>query len=63
MPEEFEQALTKDKKLKTAFESLTPGRQRAYLLHFGSAKQSATRVARIEKAIPQIMIGKGLNDV
>lgn len=63
MPVEFEQALKKDKTLKAAFESLTPGRQRAYLLHFGSAKQSATRLARIEKLIPQIMAKKGLNDV
>ncbi len=63
IPEEFELALKKNKALKAAFESLTPGRQRAYLLHFGSAKQSATRLTRIEKVIPQIMAKKGLNDV
>jgi Uncharacterized protein conserved in bacteria len=48
--------------LKEAFEGLTPGRQRAYLLHFTSAKQSKTREARIEKHIPQILSGKGIND-
>jgi uncharacterized protein YdeI (YjbR/CyaY-like superfamily) len=49
--------------LKTAFEALTPGRQRAYLLHFSQAKQSKTRTARVEKCIPQIFAGKGLNDL
>ena len=49
MPEEFQKALNKNPALKTAFTTLTPGRQRAYLLHFSSAKQSATREARIEK--------------
>lgn len=48
--------------LKKAFESLTPGRQRAYILHFSGAKQSATRTARIEKYLPQILRGKGLHD-
>jgi uncharacterized protein YdeI (YjbR/CyaY-like superfamily) len=48
--------------LKIAFESLTPGRQRAYLLHFSQPKQSKTRESRIEKCIPQILDGKGLND-
>jgi uncharacterized protein YdeI (YjbR/CyaY-like superfamily) len=48
--------------LKTAFHALTPGRQRAYLLYFSSAKQSKTREARIEKCRPQILSGKGLND-
>jgi uncharacterized protein YdeI (YjbR/CyaY-like superfamily) len=62
MPEELEQAFGKDAALKKAFESLTPGRQRAYLLHFSSAKQSKTRETRIEKATPQILAGKGLND-
>jgi uncharacterized protein YdeI (YjbR/CyaY-like superfamily) len=62
MPEEFEQALANSKKLRTAFEQLTPGRQRAYLLHFAGAKQAATRTARIEKYIPQILDGKGLHD-
>lgn len=63
MPEEFQKVLDKKPKLKKAFEALTPGRQRAYLLHFSSAKQPATRVARIEKSIPHILIGKGLNDL
>lgn len=62
MPEEFETRLTKSKTLKNAFEALTPGRQRAYLLYFSSAKQAKTREARIEKYIPQIMAGKGLDD-
>jgi uncharacterized protein YdeI (YjbR/CyaY-like superfamily) len=48
--------------LKTAFESLTPGRQRAYLYYFSQPKQSKTRQARVEKNIPQILNGKGLND-
>ena len=48
--------------LKKAFEALTPGRQRAYLLYFSAAKQSATREARIEKCLEPIFNGKGLND-
>jgi uncharacterized protein YdeI (YjbR/CyaY-like superfamily) len=60
--EEFEQTLKQMPKLKKAFEALTPGRQRAYLLHFAQPKQSKTRTSRIEKCIPQIMDGKGLND-
>lgn len=62
MPEEFQYKLDDNSELKEAFESLTPGRQRAYLLHFSSAKQSKTIEARIEKYIPQILTGKGLND-
>ncbi len=62
MPEEFQSRLNKTPKLKKAFESLTPGRQRGYLLYFSSAKQEKTRVSRIEKYIPQIMEGKGLED-
>ncbi|WBV57640.1 YdeI/OmpD-associated family protein [Chryseobacterium daecheongense] len=62
MVEEFQQKLDKDPVLKQAFEALTPGRQRAYLLHFSSAKQSKTRESRIEKCIPQILDGKGIND-
>lgn len=62
VPEEFQQVLDKNKKLKTAFEALTPGRQRAYLLHFAAPKQTKTREARIEKATPDILAGKGLND-
>ena len=62
VPEEFKIKLDKNKALKTAFSALTPGRQRAYLLHFASAKQSSTREARIEKCSPDILKGKGLND-
>ena len=62
MPEEFRQKMETDAVLKTAFEALTPGRQRAYLLYFSSAKQSKTRESRIEKYIPEILAGKGLND-
>jgi len=62
MVEEFEKRLKKNSALKKAFQALTPGRQRAYLLHFSSAKQSATREARIDKAAPLILKGKGLND-
>lgn len=62
MPDEFKKKLKDKPALKAAFEKLTPGRQRAYLLHFSSAKQSQTREARIEKCMPQIMKGKGLND-
>jgi len=62
MPEEFQNKLNKLPKLKTAFKALTPGRQRAYLLYFSSAKQSQTRQARIEKCMPQILARKGLND-
>ena len=62
MPDEFKDKLSRDANLKKAFNSLTPGRQRAYLLYFSSPKQSKTREARIEKSVPQILKGKGLND-
>lgn len=62
LPEELTTILKKDKKLGKAFAALTPGRQRAYVMHFAGAKQSQTRTARIEKCIPQILEGKGLND-
>lgn len=62
VPEEFRARLDSDRALKAAFEGLTPGRQRAYLFHFGQAKQSKTREARIEKCIPKIMDGLGLDD-
>jgi uncharacterized protein YdeI (YjbR/CyaY-like superfamily) len=62
IPEEFEIKLTKNQALKKAFAALTPGRQRAYLLHFTAPKQTKTRESRIEKCIPQILKGKGLND-
>lgn len=62
VPEEFQQQLDTNHQLKAAFESLTPGRQRAYLFHFSQAKQSKTRTARVEKYIPKILEGKGLDD-
>ncbi|HWY38461.1 MAG TPA: YdeI/OmpD-associated family protein [Bacteroidia bacterium] len=62
MPEEFQNKLDEMPGLKTAFKALTPGRQRGYLLYFSQAKQSKTREARIEKCIPQIFNGKGLDD-
>lgn len=62
IPEEFQQILDKQKKVHKAFYALTPGRQRAYLLHFAAPKQSKTRVARIEKCLPFILNGLGLND-
>ena len=60
--EEFQNKLDKSPGLKRAFNGLTPGRQRAYLLHFSTAKQSKTREARVEKCTPQILKGKGLDD-
>lgn len=62
VPEEFTNKLDENPALKTAFDALTPGRQRGYLLYFSSAKQSKTREARIEKCVPQILDGKGLDD-
>jgi uncharacterized protein YdeI (YjbR/CyaY-like superfamily) len=62
VPEELQKKFAALPALKTAFSALTPGRQRAYLLHFSAAKQSATRESRIEKNIPQILAGKGLNE-
>ncbi|MCB0113072.1 MAG: YdeI/OmpD-associated family protein [Caldilineaceae bacterium] len=62
MPDEFQSKLDEMPELKAAFEALTPGRQRAYLLHFSQAKQSKTRAARVEKYTPHILAGKGIND-
>ncbi len=62
IPEEFQNKLDKNNALKTAFNALTPGRQRAYLFHFSQPKQSKTRESRIEKCMQQILEGKGLND-
>jgi uncharacterized protein YdeI (YjbR/CyaY-like superfamily) len=62
MPEEFRDKLDKTPALKTAFNALTPGRQRGYLLHFAAPKQSKTRASRIEKCTELILNGKGLND-
>jgi uncharacterized protein YdeI (YjbR/CyaY-like superfamily) len=62
IPEEFQKKLNKKPALKKAFSALTPGRQRAYLFHFSQPKQSRTRESRIDKYIPQILDGRGLND-
>lgn len=62
MADEFQRKLDEDSELEKAFYALTPGRQRAYLLFFSAPKQSVTREARVEKSIPQILAGKGLND-
>jgi len=62
MPAEFKAILDKKPKVKKAFQALTPGRQRGYLLHFSSARQARTREARIEKCLPQILAGRGLHD-
>lgn len=62
LPEDLTQILKKDRRLAKAFHALTPGRRRAYVLHFTGAKQSKTRTARIEKCIPKILAGKGMND-
>ena len=62
MPAEFKKVLESNSDLKSAFSALTPGRQRGYLLYFSQAKQSKTRESRIEKCVPKIFDGKGLND-
>jgi len=62
VPEELQQKFNKMPAFKTAFESLTPGRQRAYILYFSKAKQAKTRESRIDKYVQQILDGKGLND-
>ncbi|MDH6229893.1 uncharacterized protein YdeI (YjbR/CyaY-like superfamily) [Mesorhizobium soli] len=62
VPEEFQSKLDEMSDLKAAFDGLTPGRQRAYILHFSAPKQSKTRVARIEKYAQKILDGKGLDD-
>lgn len=62
IPEEFQQKLNENPDLKNAFEGLTPGRQRGYILYFSSAKQAKTRTARVEKYIPHILNGKGIYD-
>lgn len=62
IPEELQNKFAEIPELKTAFDALTPGRQRAYILHFASAKQSKTRESRVEKYIPHILNGKGIDD-
>jgi uncharacterized protein YdeI (YjbR/CyaY-like superfamily) len=62
IPEEFQKKLDENPALKTAFDALTPGRQRAYIFYFSAPKQSKTRESRVEKYMQQILNGKGLND-
>ena len=62
VPEEFQRRLDDDPRLAKAFHSLTPGRQKGYLLHFAAAKQVATRAARVKKHAPRILKGLGLDD-
>ena len=62
LPEEFESKLAANAKLRAAFAALTPGRQRSYIFHFSQPKLSATRTARVEKHIPRILEGLGLDD-
>ena len=62
IPEEFQKKLTKSAALKTAFDKLTPGRQRAYIFYFSQPKLSKTRESRVEKSLKQILNGRGLND-
>lgn len=62
MPDELRKKLDQNPSLQAAFKALTPGRQRGYLFHFSQAKQSKTREARVERCIPQILNGKGLDD-
>jgi uncharacterized protein YdeI (YjbR/CyaY-like superfamily) len=62
IPEEFQNKLDKIPALKTAFDALTPGRQRGYIFYFSAPKQSKTRESRVEKCMQQILNGKGLND-
>jgi uncharacterized protein YdeI (YjbR/CyaY-like superfamily) len=62
IPEELQKKLDETPALKAAFEALTPGRQRWYMFHVGQPKQSKTRESRVEKCMPRILEGKGLND-
>ncbi len=62
IPEEFQNKLNENSALKTAFDALTPGRQRGYVLYFSAPKQSKTRESRVEKSMQQILNGKGLNE-
>ncbi len=62
MPEELEDRLAVDPDLQTAFDELTPGRQRSHILYVGGAKQSSTRVDRAERCVPKILAGKGYNE-
>ena len=63
LPQELTRAFADHPDLEAAFRALTPGRQRGYVLYFGAAKQAATRVARVEKAVDRILDGKGIDDL
>jgi uncharacterized protein YdeI (YjbR/CyaY-like superfamily) len=62
IPEEFQARLDRSRALRTAFDALTPGRRRAYIMYFSAAKQSKTRASRVDKCVQRILDGKGLND-
>jgi uncharacterized protein YdeI (YjbR/CyaY-like superfamily) len=62
IPDEFQKKLDEIPRLKAAFRALTPGRQRQYIFHFSQPKQSKTRESRVERCMPEILMGKGLND-
>ncbi len=62
IPDELRDEFAGNPKLKAAFSALTPGRQRGYIMHISAAKQSKTRISRIEKCTPRILDGKGMND-
>lgn len=62
LPELFSDLLSKEKKLREAFDKLTPGKRKEYILHINEAKQEATKLKRLEKIKPMILEGKGLND-
>jgi uncharacterized protein YdeI (YjbR/CyaY-like superfamily) len=62
IPAEFQNKLNENPALKSSFKALTPGRQRAYILYFSAPRQTKTRESRVEKCVPQILVGKGLND-
>ena len=62
MINEFKEILEENSGVKSAFEALTPGRQKSYLLYFSQAKQSKTRLSRIEKSVPKMFKGKGHNE-
>ncbi len=62
IPEELQNKLNQNEAFRNAFNALTPGRQKGYILHFSQAKQSQTRESRIEKSMPRIFLGKGLNE-
>lgn len=62
IPEEFQEILDENSALKTAFDALTPGRQRGYILHFAAPKQSKTRASRVKKCMQKILYGEGLHN-